>query len=221
MAVTDHNTAPPSDPPASRRRRANTRAHILDVAERLVQVRGFNGFSYADIAGELTLTKASLHHHFPSKAVLGESLIARYSERFADALAGIDEDIEGAPAKLAAYANLYADVLREQRMCLCGMLAAEYGTLPTPIREAVLAFLDDNESWLERVLEQGHKDGSLRLSDSVKHTARGILSGLEGAMLVARSYDEVERFESGATHLLASLAGTVQHASQDHRPSGS
>ena len=41
---------------------------ILDVAERLAQTRGYNGFSYADIAAELGVTKASLHYHFPSKA---------------------------------------------------------------------------------------------------------------------------------------------------------
>ena len=40
------------------------RTPILDVAERLAQTRGFNGFSYADIATELDVTKASLHYHF-------------------------------------------------------------------------------------------------------------------------------------------------------------
>ena len=52
----------------------DTATVILDIAERLVQRRGFNGFSYADIAAELGITKASLHYHFPSKAELGESL---------------------------------------------------------------------------------------------------------------------------------------------------
>ena len=31
----------------------DTASRILDVAERLVQSRGFNAFSYADVAGEL------------------------------------------------------------------------------------------------------------------------------------------------------------------------
>src|ERR1700689_901360 len=76
----------------------STRTRILDVAEGLVQVRGFNGFSYADIAAELAITKASLHHHFPSKAGLGEALIVRYTERFTDALAAIDAQASAAPA---------------------------------------------------------------------------------------------------------------------------
>src|SRR5438105_8528244 len=105
-------------------------SQILDVAERLVQQRGFNGFSYADIAAELHVTKAALHYHFAGKAELGEALITRYAIRFAAALEGLDAGDNRAAAKLEGYANLYLDVLRNKRMCLCGMLAAEYQTLP-------------------------------------------------------------------------------------------
>src|SRR5437588_2103975 len=104
---------------------AGTAGRILDVAERLVQSRGFNGFSYADVAAEVGVTKASLHYHFPGKAELGEALITRYASHFAEALRQIDADCPAVPSKLAAYAALYAGVLKEQRMCLCGMMAAD------------------------------------------------------------------------------------------------
>ena len=68
----------------------DTATRILDVAERLVQVRGFNAFSYADVAAELQITKAALHYHFASKADLGSALVARYTGDFIDALEGID-----------------------------------------------------------------------------------------------------------------------------------
>src|SRR5215210_4702045 len=141
---------------APRRQRgdADTAARILDSAERLVQSRGFNGFSYADVAAELGVTKASLHYHFAGKAELCEALIGRYAARFAQALEAIDAGGGDAPAKLAAYARIYGDVLRDQRMCLCGMLAADYDTLPEPMRDAVLHFFDDNEGWITNVFEQ-------------------------------------------------------------------
>ena len=186
----------------------STRSRILDVGERLVQVRGFSGFSYADVAAELSVTRASLHYYFPSKADLGEAIIARYAERFADALAEIDVQLTHAPTKLAAYADLYAEVLREERMCLCGMFAAAYETIPSPIQSAVVGFLDDNEAWLAVVLEQGRRDGSLSFAGSTDVLARCIVSGLEGAMLVARPYRAIERFETAAAQLLASLTGT-------------
>jgi TetR/AcrR family transcriptional regulator, transcriptional repressor for nem operon len=216
MAVKAHSTSSTPGRRDTTRQATATRSRILDIGERLVQLRGFNGFSYADIAAELEMTKASLHYHFPSKAELGEALIARYSEHFAGALAGIDAQALHAPSKLLTYASLYTAVLREGRMCLCGMLAAEYETLPMPIRDAVISFLDDNETWLERVLEQGHKDRSLRFNGSARETARSILSGLEGTMLVARSYGEIERFETGATQLLASLAGADRRNGATH-----
>jgi TetR/AcrR family transcriptional repressor of nem operon len=187
----------------------DTRTRILDVAERLVQVRGFNGFSYADVAEELNLTRASLHYHFAGKAELGEALIVRYADRFADALARIERRPDAAGTMLDAYAELYADVLSEGRMCLCGMLAAEYETLPNPIRDAVIAFLDQNETWLESVLERGRREGGLRFAGSAREAAQSIVSGLEGAMLVARPYGELERFRTAASRLLASFAAVA------------
>ena len=188
---------------------ADTASRILDVAERLVQTRGFNGFSYADVAAELKISKPSLHYHFPSKAELGEALIGRYAVRFADALVAIDDRGDGAAAKLDAYASIYADVLKEQRMCLCGMLAADYDTLPAPMRDAVVRFFDENEAWLTRVLEQGVDEGTLHLSGSASEAAQAIVSGLEGALLIARPYGDVARFQAASTRLLTSLTSAA------------
>ena len=199
-------TATPAKPTADRRE-TNTAERILDSAERLVQTRGFNNFSYADVASELGITKASLHYHFPGKAELGYALIARYSERFAAALIQIDEEHADVREKLGAYATLYADVLRGKRMCMCGILAAEYPTLPKPMRAEVIRFFDENHKWLGAVLEHGRADGTLAFQGSADEVAQGIVSTLEGAMLVARSYGEVARFDATARQLLAGLSG--------------
>jgi TetR/AcrR family transcriptional regulator, transcriptional repressor for nem operon len=188
------------------RHEMDTPSRILDVAERIVQTRGFNGFSYADIAGELGVTKASLHYHFPSKAELGSALIARYAERFADALDAIDAAGLSARESLTAYAALYLRVLQGDRMCLCGILAAEYQTLQQPMRDAVTCFFDANQRWLAAVLERGRTDGTIAFEGSARDAAGLILSGLEGAMLVARAYGDSTRFESAAERLLASVA---------------
>jgi TetR/AcrR family transcriptional repressor of nem operon len=185
-----------------------TAQRILDVAEELVQSRGYNGFSYADIAGELSITKASLHYHFASKAELGEALIERYSARFLQALERIASTSSGANAKLEAYASLYADVLRGDRMCLCGMLAAEYRTLPERMNGSVIRFFDHNLTWLAGVLAEGQSDGELSLAGSPADAAQTILSALQGAMLVARPYRDLARFQAAAAHTLASLNRT-------------
>ena len=185
-----------------------TAARVLDAAERLVQSRGFNGFSYADVASELAITKASLHYHFRGKAELGEALITRYSHRFMAALERIDATSAEAPQKLARYAELYASVLQDERMCLCGMLAADYSTLPPAMRAAVIRFFDQNQSWLEHVLEEGRESGTLHYETGAAEEAQLIIGALEGAMLVARPYGDPRRFASAASRLLATLTRT-------------
>jgi TetR/AcrR family transcriptional repressor of nem operon len=180
---------------------------ILNVAERLLQTRGYNGFSYADVAVQLGVTKASLHYHFPTKAELGRALIDRYGAAFAAALKAIDRDGSGAANKLRRYAALYEAVLTDERMCLCGMLAAEYSTLPAAMQKGLASFFDANERWLASVLAEGRGTGALKFRDSANERARVLLGALEGAMLVARSYQDPQRFHAAAGHLLADIGG--------------
>ena len=188
------------------RTESGTAERVLDIAERLVQVRGFNNFSYADIATELGITKASLHYHYPGKAELGQALITRYAQRFSQALDDIDRNTPGARAKLEAYAELYAGVLRNERMCMCGILAAEYQTLPEAMQSEVIHFFDENQKWLADVLKEGKADGTLTYRGRAEDVAQGILSTLEGAMLIARPYGDLARFNAAASQLLASLS---------------
>jgi TetR/AcrR family transcriptional repressor of nem operon len=185
-----------------------TSVRILDAAERMLQVRGYNGFSYADVAQELGITRAALHYHFPGKAELGQALVARYAIRFGAALDALDETAPDAAAKLRGYADLYLDVLSRDRMCLCGMLAAEYRTLPEPLQASVSAFFDTNTGWLRGVLEQGSAEGSLRLLGSPDDVAAMVLGGLEGAMLITRLDGDVARFRATADQLLDTLTPT-------------
>jgi len=184
---------------------APTATRILDAAERMLQVRGYNGFSYGDVAEELGLTRAALHYHFKGKAELGQALVERYATRFAAALDALDLTAPDAAVKLRGYADLYLDVLLRDRMCLCGMLAAEYRTLPEPLQASVSAFFDTNTDWLRGVLAQGSDEGSLRLLGSPDDVAAMVLGGLEGAMLITRLDGDVARFTAAADRLLGGL----------------
>ncbi|HJT14927.1 MAG TPA: helix-turn-helix domain-containing protein, partial [Dongiaceae bacterium] len=58
---------------------AETRARILDVAQGLIQQRGYNGFSYRDIADEVGIRAPTIHYYFPAKADLAAALVDRYA----------------------------------------------------------------------------------------------------------------------------------------------
>jgi AcrR family transcriptional regulator len=54
-----------------------TREVILDTAERLFALRGFDGVALRDLAREMDLTAPSLYNHFPSKQALYEAVLER------------------------------------------------------------------------------------------------------------------------------------------------
>lgn len=189
--------------------RTKTADEIIEVASRLVQTRGFNGFSYADVAAEIGTTPAALHYHFATKADLGLTLVRRYADGFRAALEAISATTADGRAHLDAYRDLYLDVLDRRRMCLCGMLAAEIATLTEPMRAGIVEFFDDNVAWLEQSIARGESDGSIRTVRDRREAAETIVGGFEGAMLLAWSHDDPERFRRAADHLLVLLTGPV------------
>ena len=50
---------------------------------------GYSAFSYADLAVAVGIRKASIHHHFPTKADLAAALVAAYDIRYDAALADV------------------------------------------------------------------------------------------------------------------------------------
>jgi TetR/AcrR family transcriptional repressor of nem operon len=192
---------------------SDTASRILAVAERLAQTKGFNGFSYGDIAQELELTTATLHYHFANKAELGRVLLVRYGAAFNAALERIESE---ASDPLQRYVRLFEDVLVRDRMCLCGMLAAEYSTLPSGMQVELRRFFDANEAWLARQLERARDQGQVYFSDSALEAARTLTAGLEGAMLLARSYEEPSRFTAIAHSLLQQLRAATPRSRAAH-----
>ena len=181
------------------------REHILASAQRLVQRRGFNGFSYADIADEVGIRKASLHHYFPSKTDLGLALVDEYSARFGSELLRISRLSLAADASLGAYVALYRAALEADRMCLCGMLASDALTLNAAMLPGLKRFFVSNTEWLTEVLAAGKSQGVFALSGAAADHARMFLSALQGALLIARATGDHEAFDHTASLLLGGL----------------
>jgi len=186
---------------------ASTADRILDVAEDLVQTRGYGAFSYADIADQLRLRKASIHHHFASKGELTRAVAARYRAAFREKLRALETRQPDPGRRLKGYVRLFQEALRQgDHMCLYGMLAADFASLPEAVRGEVTGFFDDQEAWLTRVLDAGQKAGRFRFAGKPQAEARMLFAALEGAMLVARTRGEVGRFTSVAAGLIRTLS---------------
>lgn len=183
-----------------------TADRILDLAEGLIQTRGYEAFSYADISAPLNIRNASIHYHFPSKGDLARAVAARYRAAFAAKLARLEAEHPDPTRRLMRYVRLFQDALRDgDHMCLYGMLASDVATLPAPVRAEVLAFFEEQEQWLGRLLAQGRSAGEFRFDGKPEAAGSALLAGLEGAMLLARSRRDVAQFASVALRLVGAL----------------
>lgn len=185
---------------------ATTREKLLTEAERLVRRLGYAGFSYADLAAEVGLTKASIHHHFPSKEALGLALVAAYDARYDAAMADIIMREKAGPARIDAYAALYLGGLEDDLGCLCAALAVEVAVLPPAFRKALAAFFQKHVDWVAGVVAEGQNDGSIRAGLAPQAQARQIISTLEGALLMERVFGRTDGFGDTLAALKASVS---------------
>jgi TetR/AcrR family transcriptional repressor of nem operon len=179
---------------------------LLDAAQSLIQQRGYNGFSYEDLAQIVGIRKPSIHHHFPKKEDLGVRVIRRYAERFQHMLEAIQHGTATTAGRLGAYIELFSTTYGTTRkLCPCGILGAESPTLPDSITNAVADFFTLNLTWLAALLEQGRGRGQLTFIGAPDTQALLLLSALEGAMVVGRGSGNMDSVNSVGSALVAQL----------------
>lgn len=172
---------------------SSTQNTILDVAQELVQTRGFNAFSFRDVAERVGIRSASIHHHYRTKSDLGVAMLVRYREGFRAALAGIDAKNLAYDDALHAFSDVFACTLGAGRMCLGGTLAIEFETLSTEMQQEVRGFFVESEEWLEALFGAAHEAGRLRRCESPKALAATFLATLEGVMMCVRALGDESR----------------------------
>lgn len=174
----------------------NETAHkILDVAEDYTRIRGFNAFSYKDIQHDLGIKTSSIHYYFPTKGDLAEKMIERYIERYKSSLQEIKDKPCSAINKLQALAKIFITSAKEEKFCLCGMLASDLLALPSSLQQYLNIFFDLNESWIADVLKQGIADKEINSSINCKGYAALFFSMLEGGLLVTRARNNISYLE--------------------------
>jgi TetR/AcrR family transcriptional regulator, transcriptional repressor for nem operon len=183
--------------------RSNTAEQILDIAQRLIQTRGYSAFSYQDISDVLGIRKASIHYHFPSKTDLGVAVIQRYGDRFAKALDEIAADPAASSLTMLDYyiSPYFQNASTDDRVCLCGALAGEMMALPEEMRVAVDHIFVSHQLWLADILKRGVDRGEFRLTTSPDKASRLIFGALQGALLVKRTTGDETQFRDVVTGL--------------------
>jgi TetR/AcrR family transcriptional regulator, transcriptional repressor for nem operon len=170
----------------------DTRETILAAACAAATAHGYGGLSFRELAKEVGIRSASIHYHFPTKGDLAAALARQYTDLARGDLQSILDSRIDPPACFKRYVALFRKALENgNRMCLCGILAAEYDDLPKDVRAEVVAFADLNVEWLAKVL--GRVKGPK--GQSKEHWAQAIYAAIGGAQLAARSRGDIATYD--------------------------
>lgn len=179
------------------------RQKLENAALESAQRRGMNGLSFRTLADEVGIKSSSVHYYFPEKSDLTRTLIERYTETFFAALDSIGSQNWALRKKLKAFIAIFENVAAEEKLCLCGMMAAEVEQLDDENRKLLGKFFFHTEEWLVALFNQ-HKD-ELNAQLSHKMLARSLLAGLEGALLTDRVVGDGQRLKAQKELVLAML----------------
>jgi TetR/AcrR family transcriptional regulator, transcriptional repressor for nem operon len=187
---------------------STTADDILACARSLIVAGGYNGFSYADIASVVGVRKPSIHHHFPSKADLVRTLVARYRDEAMSGIAQLERQISSPIEQLRSYTGYWEACIADASapFCVCALLASQLPVLPEEVAVEVRAHFRSLSAWLTSVLERGQRQGSFHLTGTPRVEAEAFMAGVHGAMLSARAYGDPKMFGVVTTPLLERLA---------------
>lgn len=187
----------------------STVEQILDCAHGLLVERGYNGFSYADIAEQVGLRKPSIHHHFPAKADLGRAVVVRYRDQVRAMMASaaaVDPVLQ-----LQGYIGYWEACIRDQTtpFCVCALLAAEIPSLPAEVSREVRGHFEELSHWVSALLDGGARQGRFVLARPAALEADCFIAIVHGGMLAARAVGDWNAFGSVARSALAGLVKQV------------
>lgn len=190
--------------------RSNTAEEILDIAEMLIQTRGYSAFSYQDIATKLGIRKASIHYHFPTKLSLGVAVVERYTARIESILASlITDQTNSAMYLFDCYTVPYLQFAdTTDRICLCGALAGEFHALPSEMQERIGRFFQGQQNWLARMSKRGRNSGEFDFAGPATRMAATIFSALQGALIIKRATGNATELRDVIAVLKSQLAAS-------------
>lgn len=162
---------------------------IVRRTNELLASGGYNGFSYADIAELVDVRKASIHHHFPTKADLVKATVALHRDAVRRGLQSLDESTADPLERLVAYSRFWAECIEGSNppICICALLAAELPAVPAEVADEVKGHFRDLHAWIASNMEEGKAKGGMQLSDTPSAEASMFMASIHGAMLSARA----------------------------------
>jgi AcrR family transcriptional regulator len=154
---------------------------FLDVAQRLVQTKGYEAMSIQDVLDELEASKGAFYHYFDSKQALLEAVVERFADGAMASLAPVLDD-PGLPAltKLERVFAGIANLKAEQKELMLAIIEVWNSDGNAIVREKVRRLSERIMIPLfSAVVQQGLDEGTVHV-DSADQTAAVLVSLMLG-----------------------------------------
>jgi TetR/AcrR family transcriptional regulator, transcriptional repressor for nem operon len=160
---------------------------IMDAAERRMQMGGFGGFSFREIAADVGIKSSSVHYHFPAKENLAAAVVRRWGDR---AFEHLDELLRTERDPARALAKLFrGTVFSKGGMCPCTVLGAGAQDLPAEVAIEVKSFF---KGLIDKLVDAG-------LAPS---KADEVLSTMTGAIVLANALGDRTAYDRATNDVL-------------------
>jgi AcrR family transcriptional regulator len=159
---------------------------FLDVAQRLIQAKGYEAMSIQDLLNELEASKGAFYHYFDSKQALLEAVVERFADGAMASLAPVLNDPElPALTKLERVFAGIASLKAEQKDLMLAIIVVWNSDGNAIVREKVRRLSERIMIPLfSSVVKQGLDEGTLHV-DSPDDTAKVLVALMLGFQLQA------------------------------------
>jgi TetR/AcrR family transcriptional regulator, transcriptional repressor for nem operon len=171
----------------------DTKEVIMAAAKLMVQAHGYNALSFRDLAAAVGVKSSSIHYHFPTKGNLGAALAGRYCTDMETYLSDVLASHKGGSERIKAFTAAFrAALANNNRMCLCGIMAAEHDDLPAEVNVEVDRFATICINWLSTVLSEIRPAATQEDND---RQGLALYGAILGAQLVARGKADITLYD--------------------------
>ncbi|MCT7587858.1 TetR/AcrR family transcriptional regulator [Aliarcobacter butzleri] len=151
------------------------REKLIKNAIDTIQKSGIHKLTMRELGNAVNIKSSSVMYHFKSKDELMTELVKVYNQQFFNYLEEINQKTTNPLERINQLIDLYEASLKDEKLCLCGMIASESDNLNETTKALVVEFFNHIEKWIEE---------NIILLNNDKNLSKVILSSLNGAMLI-------------------------------------
>lgn len=181
---------------------------ILRLAIKNLSLYGYNGFSYADLAKEIGIAKASLHYHYASKEILAinicDSIEQHWQKRFDNISA---QPNLSALEQITEFIQSNLSQLKDNRICALVALLNNYESLPSELQKRVYDLVSYEYSIYYQFIQKAVNQSEVNDSLDIDHAAAELISMIKGSLIYRRIGHEMGQKFNDSHHLLTNLYG--------------